>query len=80
MEKDLENLAKSYAIGTYTSNGENEDDYDKFVALSDLDDSDFKIWEPFEKYHLYEIQTLVTQEYTTSLSLIHRALKLYGVL
>lgn len=76
MERDLENLAKRYAICTYTTNSESEDDYDRFVALTTLEDSDFEIWELFENYSLDEIKNFVIQEYTISLSLMHRALSL----
>lgn len=71
----LELLAKAYAIGTYTTNGENEEDYDTFMSLTSLEDTEFEIWEPFETYPLEEIQEFVELEFNSALSLIKRAIQ-----
>lgn len=72
-EKELEDMAKTYAIGSFTSNGENEDDYEKFISLKSLKDSEFEIWEPLENYPLQYLQEVIEAEYNSALSLAKRA-------
>lgn len=76
MEKELEDMAKTYAICSFTSNGEDEEDYDKFMSLKSLKNAKFEIWEPFETYPLDEIQELVEMEFNSALSLIKRAIQI----
>lgn len=70
---ELENMAKTYAIGSYTSNGENEEDYEKFLSLKSLKDTEFEIWEPFEDFSLRELHKFMEAEYNSALSLAKRA-------
>lgn len=74
METELVNMAKAYAIGTYITNSEDEEDYDKFMSLNKLGGSEFEIWEPFETYPLREIQELVESEFNSALNFAKKAM------
>lgn len=75
-KEELVNMAKRYAIGTYTSNGEDENDYDNLMNCNSLDEVELDIWEPFESEDLDGIKELVEAEYNTALNFFTKAFTL----
>ncbi|MFA6195273.1 MAG: hypothetical protein WC656_01360 [Sulfurimonas sp.] len=72
-------LAKANAIGTYTSSHTTAEDYDRFMSLTSLtedEDNDFIIWEPFEDYDLDNLQLLVEQAFKVACALLEKGSKL----
>lgn len=70
---ELISMAKRYAIGTFTSNGEDENDYDSLMNCNSLDEVELSIWEPFEREDLEGIKELVEAEHDSALNFLTRA-------
>jgi hypothetical protein len=71
-------LAKANAIGTYTSEHATAEDYDRFMSLTSLtedEDNDFIIWEPFEGYDLDNLKSLLQQAFETAYALLEKGSK-----
>ncbi|MDD3477222.1 MAG: hypothetical protein PHI38_10165 [Sulfurimonas sp.] len=68
LNQEIEDMAKISALATYVSSDVSEaSQYDNFMVLDTLEDSDIDIWEPFEYRGLEEIQELVEAEFSTTL-------------
>ncbi len=75
---EIINLLKATAIGTYTSNGEDEDDYDALMEADDFDDiPDITLWEPFEDYPIENIKEYVESEFDSLCSVVKKSIEMY---
>lgn len=74
VEKQLIKLAKTNAIGNFTSDGDSAEHYDQFLKQGF--ECGLTPWEPFEDYPEDEVQKLVQQEFSNLLALCKKAIEI----
>lgn len=71
-------LLKATAIGTYTSNGENANDYDALMSADSFGDiPHLVLWEPFENYPIDDIKEYVESEFDSLCSVVKKSIEMY---
>ena len=71
-------LLKATAIGTYTSNGENANDYDALMSADSFGDiPHLVLWEPFENYPIDDIKEYVESEFDSLCTVVKKSIEMY---
>ena len=71
-------LLKATAIGTYTSNGENANDYDALMSADSFGDiPHLVLWEPFENYPIDAIKEYVESEFDSLCTVVKKSIEMY---
>lgn len=71
-------LLKATAIGTYTSNGENANDYDALMSADSFGDiPHLVLWEPFENYPIDAIKEYAESEFDSLCTVVKKSIEMY---
>ena len=72
-------LLKANAVGTYTSNGENANDYDAIMAANSFDDiPEIELWGPLEGQPLVAIKEYIESEFTSLCLVVRESIEIYN--